>query len=167
MTPDASGSKSALLKTLEFERAELEALIDRVPLERQDMPGVIGDWSVKDLIAQFLLWEQWVLDRCSQLMKVRQVIANERDTRCTNEMNRLHFERYRPLPLDQVRNEERRVFAALIDLIQAFDEDALFASGRYEFASGGALADEIANETVRHYQVHRETLTSFAHGFVK
>ncbi len=66
------------------------------------------------------------------------------------------------MPLEQVLSEERRVFAALLDLIQAFDEDALFASGRYEFASGAALADEITNETVGHYQVHREALISFA-----
>ncbi len=91
MTPEASGSKSALLKTLEFERAELEALIDRVPLDRQNMPGVIGEWSVKDLIAHFLLWEQWILDRCSQLVKVGNVIADDRDTRSTDDMNRLHL----------------------------------------------------------------------------
>jgi hypothetical protein len=113
------------------------------------------------LIAHFMLWEQWVLDRGEQLMQVGQVSGDERDTRSTNEMNRLHYERYRRSPLDQVRREERQVFAAIIDLIQVFDEHALFDPNRYQFAPGIALADEIANETTGHYRAHRDALTKF------
>ena len=107
-----------------------------------------------------MLWEQWVLDRCEQLMQSGKISPDERDTRPTDEMNQLHYERNQLRPLDEVRHEERAVFTRILDMVQAFNEEALFALDKYEFPPGIALADEIENETVGHYRAHSAALAS-------
>ena len=116
---------------------------------------------MKDLIAHFMLWEQWVLDRCEQLMQSGK-ISDERDTRPTDEMNQLHYERNQFRPLAEVRHEERAVFTHILGMVQAFNEEALFAPDKYEFAPGIALADEIENETVGHYRAHSAAIANFS-----
>jgi hypothetical protein len=161
-TPGFSRTKRALLENLAVERASLEALLESVPVERQTTPGVFEDWSVKDLIAHFMLWEEWILDRCEQLRQTGEVAVDERDTLPTDEMNQLHHERHRLRPWEDIRHEEREVYARILALIQAFDDDQLFEPKHYAFASGQPLSAEIKNETVGHYRAHQAALAEFA-----
>jgi hypothetical protein len=160
--PEGTPSKSHFLQVLQHERRELEALVQSVPAERQVIAGVVADWSVKDLLAHLLLWEKWVLDRATELRLAGQVSTDERDTRPTDEMNAIHYERYRSTSLADIRGEERRVFEAIVKLVEEFDEEALFTPDHFDFAPGIALSQEIANETIGHFRAHRDELAAFA-----
>jgi hypothetical protein len=156
-TPNPT-TKDELLKTLRNERAELEAMIDALPSQKMTQPGVIEDWSVKDLIAHFMLWEGWILDKCQQLLLTGTVTLDERDTRPTDEMNALHYEANLERSVDDIRYQERAIFEEILGVVEAFDEQQLFEPNHYSFPRGFALADEIKNETYRHYRAHSDDL---------
>ena len=154
-------TKEAFIGVLRAERSVVEALVEQVAPERRASPGALDAWSVKDLIAHFLLWERWILDRGEELLHAGQVTEDERDTRPTDEMNDLHFLRYQHVSYEDVCAEEDRIFGALLKLVGDFDEAALFDPARFDFSPGVALADEVWNETVGHYRSHRDDLAAF------
>jgi len=55
-------SKAQAIDKLETERRRLEQNL--APLNENDMlrPGVVGEWSVKDVLAHLASWEQFFLD---------------------------------------------------------------------------------------------------------
>ena len=56
-----------LAEILRAERARWNALLDQVGLDRMDVPGVEGDWSVKELVAHLTWYEQAVVEGAMQV----------------------------------------------------------------------------------------------------
>ena len=54
-------TRDELMAKLDGSRAELEALLARVPAERRSLPALSNGWSVKDLLAHLATWEKRVL----------------------------------------------------------------------------------------------------------
>ena len=50
-----------LLAAIEKERGALETLLEPLTPEEMTDPGVVGEWSVKDVLAHLIEWEQMVL----------------------------------------------------------------------------------------------------------
>lgn len=50
--------KSELLSWLKDEYEQWEALLGEIGPERMDQPGVIGDWSMKDVVAHLNGWQR-------------------------------------------------------------------------------------------------------------
>ncbi len=50
--------KNQLVNTLHVERAAWEALLKQVGDDRMTIVGVVGDWSIKDIVAHITAWEQ-------------------------------------------------------------------------------------------------------------
>ncbi len=48
-------TKEQLMIQLQQEHAQWEALLDEIGRERMEVPGVIGDWTMKDTIADYLV----------------------------------------------------------------------------------------------------------------
>jgi uncharacterized protein (TIGR03083 family) len=54
-------TRATLLRALDEERARLEALIATLDPAQMTVPGVVGDWSVKDVLAHLTAWQQMCL----------------------------------------------------------------------------------------------------------
>ena len=54
-------NKSELLKWLQEEDRQWEALLDQIGEARMDQPGVNGDWSMKDIVAHLTGWQRRVV----------------------------------------------------------------------------------------------------------
>src|SRR5215213_5034849 len=55
--------KSELLKWLQDEYRQWEALLDQIGEARMDQPGVNGDWSIKDIVAHLTNWQPRLIAR--------------------------------------------------------------------------------------------------------
>lgn len=49
------------MAAVEQERGALEAQLAQLSDEQNTMPGVVGDWPVKDVLAHLVAWEQMCL----------------------------------------------------------------------------------------------------------
>lgn len=56
-------NKSELLNWLDEKNQQWRELLDLIGLERMDIPGVNGEWSVKDIIAHLTGWNTRLVDR--------------------------------------------------------------------------------------------------------
>ena len=55
--------KTELLIWLQEKYQQWETLLDQIGPARMDQPGVIGDWSLKDIVAHLTGWNRWLLAR--------------------------------------------------------------------------------------------------------
>jgi uncharacterized damage-inducible protein DinB len=60
-TTPTEADKQALAARLTEARNELLRLVRSLPLERLEMAGAVGDWSVKDVIGHIASWEDRLL----------------------------------------------------------------------------------------------------------
>src|SRR5262245_12836463 len=64
----AKTNKDLFLARLIRERDKFELLINRIGFTRRlTIPGVIGKWSIKDLLAHVLVYEQYIADRIQEI----------------------------------------------------------------------------------------------------
>ncbi len=65
--PAMPTSKAALLEELAQARAELYAILGRLPEEARQMPGAVGPWSVQELCGHIAAWEDRLLTGLQRL----------------------------------------------------------------------------------------------------
>jgi hypothetical protein len=168
-------NKSELLTTLQTERTHWESLLEQIGEKRLTISGVVGDWSIKDVIAHIMSYEQYILDRLRETLHGEVYMPSETPEALTayvdkydypdfgspllddDEPNAWVIQRYRGEALDTVITKERQVYADLLQTIQELSEEA-FEEHQY--------AERIESNTTEHYQHHandiRNWLGSFA-----
>ena len=97
-------SKRDLLEAARRERGRLEAVLDSVPPARMVERGVVGEWSVKDVLAHLHDWEQLALRwyRTGLGGENPAVPAPGYKWNQTPQLNRAVFEKHRDRPLGEV-----------------------------------------------------------------
>jgi uncharacterized protein (TIGR03083 family) len=142
---------SEVITALRDARAELDALLEGMPAERLERPGVAGDWSVGDVLAHLLWYEREELaliresdEPASPLWDVPQ-----------DRRNGLVREQLRALPAADVLAELRRVRTELIDAVSRLSDADLVTSGRFPGTSGERLPwQDIAHNSWAHERDH-------------
>jgi hypothetical protein len=52
----AATTKPELIAEIQHEHARWQALLSEIGLERMELPGVTGDWTMKDTLAHLTSW---------------------------------------------------------------------------------------------------------------
>jgi hypothetical protein len=168
-------TKTKLLENLHTERTRWETLLHQIREERLTLSGAVGEWSIKDVIAHIMSYEQYILDRLRETLQGEVYIPSETPEALAAYLNQYGYpdfgsplldddepnawviQRYKAEPLETVITKERQVYADLLKVIQELPEQA-FAEGQY--------AERIESNTTEHYQHHandiRNWLGSFA-----
>lgn len=63
MPQQISATHTELLNQIEMEHRRLEQNIFMLPEAERTQPGVVGEWSLKDILAHLTAWEQRLLQR--------------------------------------------------------------------------------------------------------
>ena len=124
---ELQAKKSELLKGLQEENRQWEALLDRIGSERMDQPGVAGPWSVKDIVAHLTGWRKRTVARLQAARR------GEPDApppwpahlQTDDEINAWIYEANRDRPAEEVLDESRAVFQQLLDAIEGFPMEVL------------------------------------------
>jgi uncharacterized protein (TIGR03083 family) len=111
-TPRASVSpkrKKALLELIRAERVRLDETIGGLSDDQLTEPGVVGDWSVKDILAHLSAWER----RLAQRVKGQPETGSELGTPAFNEQV---YQQNRSSSLAAVRAEAGASYATVLTL---------------------------------------------------
>jgi hypothetical protein len=153
-------SKLALLDTLRRERAEWELLLAEVGEARMHDPGVMGDWTFKDLLCHLTAWQVPMLAR---LHWARGAAAppspwppefNPR--RDQDRINAFIHERTRDLPLEAVLREARHTWDHLETGLAALPEAVLLDPQHFAWMNGKPLGPEAVFHSTMHYHNDHE-----------
>jgi hypothetical protein len=156
--------KEIFIARLMHERDKLELLLNRVGYTRRmTLKGVSGKWSIKDILAHILAYEQYIADRMDEILhgeiyvpcKTQNALAAFLDEfgypdfgsplLDDDHPNEWIAEKYKNVSLDDVVMQEIQAFAAIISSIEKMPE---------EMMQQHLLYDRVANNTYQHYREH-------------
>ena len=140
-------SKPSVIEAIDSERDHWESLLSQVGEERMEEPGVMGDWTFKDLAAHVTAWRRRSLDRLEAASRGEPDPAApvDPDTDTEERMNNEFYEANRDRPLKDVLADSRETFTRLRNIVSAFSDEELNDPGRIDWVDGEALGPAIVS----------------------
>lgn len=140
----------ALVAELRHERESFFEALSAVSPESLTTPGLIGEWSAREIIAHLGYWAGHAVEAIHAVEQDR-IEPDEPDTDAVNEtVARVA----RSTDLDTVRRREAASFEVLVERLQAIDP-ALLAT---ELPEGDTLDEALRGDGPHHYREHAEQL---------
>ncbi|RPJ27220.1 MAG: DfsB family protein [Chloroflexi bacterium] len=154
------GTKKQLLETIETEQKALEELLAGLSPAQMTQPGVVGEWSVKDVLAHLLEWQHMVLSWHSAglLGKVPVIPAEGFNWAQIPQLNQQIYEKYCKQPLTDIQKEFKSSHQKMLRTIQNLSEEDLFKRGRYAWTKNNTLGTYFISSTSSHYLWARTNL---------
>lgn len=156
-------TKTEMLQKIRQERQKLEALLQCISPEQMETPGVAGEWSVKDLLAHIVYWEQcmvhWLKEATTgqvPVMLTSNITGDDLD-----QINQTVYEQNRHRPLKDVQEEFRRSFQLAVKAVEDSAESDLCDAQRFPWRKGRPLWLMVAGNTWFHYQEHGEGIQAW------
>ena len=109
-SPESPADVHALLARIDDAWRQFFAALDGIPEHRHELPGIAGDWSLKDLFGHFAFWDEHALQEIER--------ALARQPRQDNEwqaMNDADYAARRDRSLPEQRSAMHQAHAALVE----------------------------------------------------
>lgn len=128
-------TKKALLADLAQEQEHWEALLAQIGEARMELPGVGGEWSVKDIVAHLTGWRQRTVVRLQAWQRGEEAPPPPWPPELLTDdaVNTWIYATNHDRSLQDVLAESRQVFEALVDTIVALPESHLLDPVRFGF----------------------------------
>lgn len=149
---------AAILRT---ERGQWNALLAQVGLERMDVPGVEGEWSVKQLVAHLTWYERSVVEGARQVLSGEQFTRRRPAGVGLDENNAQIAAESAARPASAVLAEADAVFAQMLTLAEACSEDILNDPSRLGLPDDMVPWMGVANNSYAHYRQHEPALQAW------
>ena len=166
-----STNKDIFLARLMRERDKFELLINHIGFARRlTLPGVLGRWSIKDLLAHILVYEQYMADRMYEIEQGEPYIPSRTRNALDAFLDQFGYpdlgsplldketplewaaEKYRTVSLEDVVTQELNAFASIVASLEKMTEAVIGEHNLYE---------RIANNTYRQYRQHAREIRSW------
>jgi hypothetical protein len=136
-----SRSKSHILEQLAAERTRLEQTLASLTPEEMMEGGVVGRWSVKDVLAHLADWEAHMLAWLDAARRGDAVHGPDPGLswRQLKKFNARIFEAHRDQSLPEVLEYFSAMHARFMAMVAAMPEEEMLARGRYDFLAGAAI----------------------------
>jgi hypothetical protein len=151
--------KADVLQQLRAERAELLAAIEGLDQNAMLRPGVVGLWSVKDVLAHLTAWESELVTALSRLDPSREPELLKIED--IDEWNAEQYSINAPRPLELVLADFHGVHRHLIKTIEELDEQTLTSVTRFRWMEGEPLTYLIAENAFWHEREHAEEIRAW------
>lgn len=157
-------NKALVLERIQTEQRRLEASLEELTQEQMEVAGVVGDWSVKDVLAHLVEWEQMFVGwyQAGLRGEVPQVPAPGIGWGELDRLNRQIYAKHRDRDLDQILEEFRASYDKALATIQEMSEAEMFTPGRYAWLGEGSLVNYILANTANHYRWAKDKIRDWA-----
>jgi uncharacterized damage-inducible protein DinB len=147
--------KATLLQTLTETRASWEALLAEFDKEQMQRPGATGKWSVKDVIAHVA----WCENEIAPVLRTHALFGSDLWNLSDDERNEITYQQNKDQPLEDVINEERQAYKALLEAIQTLNDEDLNDPHRFKnMPLEWCPWQLISSNTFEHYENHMPSL---------
>jgi len=157
-------TKAACLAEMRASFDELTAVVDAIPRDRLDEPGVVPGWSVRDMLAHLAGYERYVAaaifadltgtPATNQDFYGRDDAPSEADDANDDTTNAWVVAYARRQPLDAVLDEFRWAHDRLAEAVAACDEADLDDPARFPSMLGRSFADVLPDQCWGHHREH-------------
>lgn len=122
--------------------------------EEMVRPGVIGTWSIKDILAHVLEWQRMLMDWYEAELRgeTPAVPAEGYNWNQLPALNQAIYERCQDAALDDVRSQLDASHRHMLDVVASLSEEELFTPGRYAWIGINTLASYVDSCAGAHYR---------------
>lgn len=147
-------SKESILSNIQMERRRLEKNLASLSDEQMIEPGVIGEWSVKDILAHLVDWEQRFLAwyQAGLRGEIPYTPAPGMTWADLDKLNQSIYEQNRDRPLSRVQADFASSYIHVLETVKSIPEEDMFPAGRFAWTGNGNLAGYILANTANHYR---------------
>lgn len=146
----------ALLAELDAARDAFSEALSGADAELLVAPGLVGDWSARELIAHLAHWDRWAATCLEHPSTdgLGSLMTGEWDV---DAQNAEVAARASGMSLDRVRDDEAEAFAAFRERLAALDGSALDVEAPW----GGTLETIVRENGPDHYRPHAEEVAAW------
>jgi hypothetical protein len=147
-------NKQVILERIHTERRRLEQNLERLSDEQMERAGVVGEWTVKDILAHLADWEQRFVGwyQAGVRGEVPETPAPGIGWEDLDVLNRRIYEKHRSRTLEDVRKEFGASYRRVVAVVEGIPEEEIFAVGRYAWLGENNLVGVILGNTANHYR---------------
>lgn len=166
-----SMNKSSFLNKLQQERDKFELLLNRVGFTRSmTIKGVVGNWSIKDIIAHIWAYEQYISDRLNEI-KHGEVYKPCKTLNALDAFldefgypdfgsslldddtpNVWIYEKYKNVSLEEIVAQEIQAFSSIISSVESMPEHLIKQHN---------IFDRVTDNTYYHYREHAKAIKAW------
>jgi hypothetical protein len=152
-------SKGDATRELERHWAALRSVGESVPDEEIAQPGVVEEWSVKDIVGHIAFWADRgaATLRASNTGSFEGLVWGEGET-WVDDWNERESQARKDRPYAEIRGELLKAHEAARQALEAATNDTLNAPFR-----GNTVADFYIGDTYTHYKEHAEQIKAWLH----
>jgi uncharacterized damage-inducible protein DinB len=150
-------TKRELLDQIKQARATMLEALDGLPDDAMLRPGVVGMWSVKDVLAHLSIWQSELITALAQVdrsPRAPHIVEIEDIDEFNEEQYRANVRR----PLSVIREDFEGVHKHLLKTVEGLDEKTLNNARKYPWMEGEPLWYLIAENGYWHEQEHAEEI---------
>jgi hypothetical protein len=153
-------TKETLLDAIRDARARLEKKFSKLTPEQMIWPGSMDNWSVKDILAHLVDWEQRLISwyQAGLRGEVPETPAPGMSWRDLPTLNQEGYEKHRDKSLEDVMELFQRSYQDTFKLEESMNEDEIYTPGYYEWTGKSSLYAYIAANTFKHYNWARNQI---------
>jgi len=147
-------NKQELLDEAEKEYEALKKQVAEFTPEEMVRPGVIGVWSIKDILAHLLEWQRMYMGWYEAGLRGEKPATPAKGYNWSElpALNQDIYERYKDAKLDNVKNQLETSHRHMLDVAGSLSEDELFTPGRHKWTGISTLASYVDANTGTHYR---------------
>ena len=147
-------NKAQMLERIQTERRRLEKNLTSLPEAVLVEKGVLGDWSIKDIMAHLVDWEQRFLGwyQAGLRGEIPQTPAPGLTWEDLDQLNQDIYNRNRNRPLESIMAEFDSSYDQVMQTIRAIPEEEIFRPGVFAWTGNSNLATFILANTANHYR---------------
>jgi hypothetical protein len=154
-------NKEAILKELETSQEDFLDAIEGLSEERLQQPGVVGEWSIKDLLVHLTRWEAELVKLLWQAKQGKSPSTAHFSNVAVDEMNERWFQESRPRSLEVALEDFHGVRNQTIRRVEDFNDKELTDPKRYPWLKDTPLWQWIAGDTFEHEAEHTDQIRTW------
>ncbi len=153
-------TKEELLQRLEADWARLQKSLDGLTEEQMHTPGVVGEWSIKDILAHITAWQTRLI---TAMFKAEKGFAPEATDggKTVDQLNAQWYREMKDRPFEQVWDDLEMSYDQILRRVGNFSEKDLFNPKRFKWMKGEPFERYIAGDSYEHYAEHAEQIEAW------
>lgn len=150
--------KAELLRRLQREHARFEAMLARLTGEQMIEPNVVGNWSIKDVIAHFIAHEQFALEelQCALRGERPEVAHYAGDAFNARVVMASRFK-----SVDDVKSTWDRSYRQVVAAVTALSDADFDPASPVVQALGDSIDGALGNNSYDHYAEHQAEIEAW------
>lgn len=146
-------SKTQLIEQTQNNYDRLQTQLQTLTPDEWTVAGVVGEWSVKDVLAHLMAWQTMVLTwyTAGKRGENPKTPSEKYTWREIPALNQDIYETYRDVPLETIKQDFEATHTQILSTISEMTNDELFTPKIYKWTKSTTLGSYMTSATSSHY----------------